>query len=76
MAAEVLKYQTRQSSVSLSNNCCVLQTNREAMNKKFKISLKSGAIPKMSNDLLEVYLNADESEKGKNKSQQKGKTSN
>lgn len=54
MASGVLKYQARQSAVSLRNNCCVLQTNRETINEKFKISLKPGAIPKMSNDLLEV----------------------
>lgn len=68
MAAEVLKYQARQSAVSLSNSCSVLQTNREAINKKFKISPKPGAIPKINNNLFEVKCRQEWKKKKRNPS--------
>lgn len=64
MAAGALKDRVRQSALSLSNNCCVLQTNSQAINKNFKFALKLGVIRKMNNGLLEVKCRR-ECKKGK-----------
>lgn len=47
-----------------SNNCCVLQTNCQAINKNLKFALKLGVIPKMNSSLLEVKCRQ-ECKKGK-----------
>lgn len=59
MFAGLLKYQVRQSAVSLRSNCCVLQTNSQPINKNSKFALKLGVIPKMNDGLLKVKCRQD-----------------